>query len=326
MRIPSYCDRILKRSLPGLSATVNTYTSVDTIMTSDHSPVTATVTAELAHTSGLRSLDDIEAPFKEPEIVDREVTLGLDSSCPQAVVAGALGIVKGGYNDLEDVTFVLEFTSLSACNLPEMDGAAQGAANMVAQTMVGSGGAARVSASAEGGTVTAGYGATDTTARGGEPGVAGSADKARGEGGYNGLGYCDPYCVFHGDGVAELAEGQYETAVLKGTQKPRWNVTSQVPKVALLDDVDSLLRCRYLTITVMDEDVGSADDVVGNVVLWLGDGWLTAPEEGGVVARAEFSVCIQYDGLRRGKLSGSYVIRRTKLAATAALCGAVSGL
>lgn len=42
-RIPSYCDRVLHKSLPGLRANLklNRFASVETIATSDHKPVVA---------------------------------------------------------------------------------------------------------------------------------------------------------------------------------------------------------------------------------------------------------------------------------------------
>ena len=41
-RVPSYCDRILWKSLPGASGTLNSYNCTNALVTSDHSPVYAT--------------------------------------------------------------------------------------------------------------------------------------------------------------------------------------------------------------------------------------------------------------------------------------------
>jgi hypothetical protein len=140
---------------------------------------------------------------------------------------------------------------------------------------------------------------------------------------------CDPYCVFLGDAVAELQEGEYRSAVLAETQNPVWDACrGEVPLVWLADTAAAVVRRRHLTITVMDADAGPTDDVVGSVVVWLGAGWrgggpaTEAPAEAeaarttcadGIVATAAFDLPILHRGRPRGWLHGRYIIRDRRL-------------
>lgn len=102
------------------------------------------------------------------------------------------------------------------------------------------------------------------------------------------------------------------TKVIPCTQNPVWRC-GDIPVVHLEDDVGRLVRKKYLSITVMDEDTGATDNVVGSAVLWLGHGWREGVDDGaghgGVVASADFQTPILHRGLARGSLSGSYVVR-----------------
>jgi C2 domain len=131
--------------------------------------------------------------------------------------------------------------------------------------------------------------------------------------------YCDPYCIIHGESVAELSAGRYQTVMLPETQNPVWSCAAgEVPVVNLQDSHEELVRRRYMSLTVMDADVAQADDIVGTVVVWLGRGWGDGGKVGGgrrddgVVARADFEETITYSGRTRGVLRGSYVIRQCK--------------
>lgn len=339
MRIPSYCDRVLKRSLPGLRSTFEQYEAVNTILTSDHNPVVATARAELLHRVGMVKADEIggldveaaadaaaaaAAAARSSDVSSESVSRGVPgdastegacgsnagASSPQGVIAGALmgGLPHSSSSSIDaPVLFQVEFERLSAIDLPEMDGASQLAAAKIVSGRVVSGGAPASS--------DADYGTMSVTEREASVGQGGDGPSSSGDTGaesrkLNSRGLCDPYCVFHGEAVAELSSGQFETHVRKETQNPSWS-RKMLPLVGLIDSSLARLRRRYLTITVMDEDVGSADDIVGSVVLWMGDGALDDAGDG-IVSRVEFEQEILYSGIARGKLSGSYVVRRTR--------------
>lgn len=420
MRVPSYTDRILWKSLPGLTTTARSYTSVESIQTSDHRPVVGVFDVSLVHTAGLSCLLQSpnlwqtdggrgRTPVQFPDdlrrgqsasrptarnhrglSVPRQIGLG-NRSRSSSLIAGVIArsvsslavprtgeLVKTG-EDAEQ--YVIEFSSLSARHLPEMDGEAQVAVSMIASALSSprsrrTARANRVDKESESLQSDAsqvcgpglrdsklsigGSGSLDEASRG-NVGRGVSCDSAAGsvwsignsgasmdslDGVAEERGLCDPYCVFHGPAVAELAEGSYMTDVIRKTQNPDWACTggsrrarrtrggrvvvagggrhgvgiSQVPVVHLHDDEADAVRRKYVSVTVMDEDIGSAHDVVGSSVLWLGAGWLDTPEpqldctlrerERVVVARTTFEEKIMGKGVSQGVLRGSYQIVR----------------
>jgi len=83
-RIPAWCDRILWRSFPGLNITQEWFSSVDSVVTSDHSPVHALFTAEILRTP--RNLDGRRSAVLPGrfEISFSNLTLALDKRVMQA--------------------------------------------------------------------------------------------------------------------------------------------------------------------------------------------------------------------------------------------------
>lgn len=114
MRTPSYCDRILYRSLAGCKVALQEYLPADEIQTSDHSPVYGVFEAELVHTRGTRDLEAIAMDNDFQEARD----LGLMSPIvsPRTLSMRAL---LPGFSSLTRMQ--LQFKSLSASGIPEMD-------------------------------------------------------------------------------------------------------------------------------------------------------------------------------------------------------------
>lgn len=277
MRVPSYCDRILKRTLPGVFAGYRSYAAVDSITSSDHSPVTATIRAGLTHTRGLRSVKEISLDgIDNPELeVSREVGSDVERSK-----------VEEGSKE-EEPLYEIEFFNLSASGLPVMDGVRQGAATTVAQA------------------AQALYGSISSTPR--PPDTSEERDVSHVQAP---VGLCDAYVVFHGDGVAELESGEYATETVPASQEPTWTESIRIP---LEDFVSALVRRKYIVLTVMDEDVGSADEVVGSAAVWIGDGWVGDSDgESGVEARSNFERDIMLAGKKCGTVRGDFIVRRLR--------------
>jgi hypothetical protein len=379
MRVPSYTDRVLWHTLPGIaSPKLQSYFSVDSILTSDHNPVVALFEAPLVHTTGVRKIEEIGEDVSRDE--------GLDGSPSQGIQKHACSRCDWGC--FEDVrpSFVLEFTKLSCRDLPAMDGTTQFLLSKLGSSLswaspnasstssptssspddddIGRGDDGGVSElghpclSPAGGDrrfpvtpvvgVSAGSNADDvgTDSRSGSTsdGVGDEEEEEQDDAVVAvrvARERCDPYCVFLGDAVAELQEGEYRSAVLRETQNPVWEPCrrrGQVPLLWLADTTAAVVRRRHLTITVMDADAGATDDVVGSVVVWLGAGWqaeaaaaagieaeeaqaegrtLCAADDAAnvdvddddVVATAGFELPILHRGRRRGWLRGHYNIR-----------------
>ncbi|CDF39945.1 unnamed protein product [Chondrus crispus] len=114
LRVPSYCDRILYRSLGGCRLKLQEYRPADEIQTSDHSPVYGIFSANLVHTRGTRDLEAI----------------AMDSSCQEARDLGLMSPIVSprtlsmrallpGFSEITGMQ--LQFKSLSATGIPEMD-------------------------------------------------------------------------------------------------------------------------------------------------------------------------------------------------------------
>eukprot|EP01114_Cavostelium_apophysatum_P016387 TRINITY_DN4645_c0_g1_i2.p1 TRINITY_DN4645_c0_g1~~TRINITY_DN4645_c0_g1_i2.p1 ORF type:complete len:1277 (-),score=332.30 TRINITY_DN4645_c0_g1_i2:65-3436(-) len=102
--VPSYCDRILWKSLPGSKLHQHEYRCADTIMTSDHRPVLSTFST----TVGIASEQFADEIFSHVQIVayEFEITKVNDTNYPQkkGLVGGMLSIQDqfqstGGSND-----------------------------------------------------------------------------------------------------------------------------------------------------------------------------------------------------------------------------------
>lgn len=305
LRVPSYCDRILKRTLPGVSAIYESYDAVDTITSSDHSPVTATIRARLAHTIGLRSVDEISvdggiaadvepATQDEAEVGSREI----QAVNREEVTCQQSSDEEEGEDDDAPV-YEIEFLNLSASGLPEMDGVRQGAASMMARAVYGSINPPQRTASTDS--------SDDAPPDEGEGGDVAPGDGAGGSGNAP-VGLCDAYIVFHGEGVEELESGEYSTDTVPESQEPTWAESTRIP---LEDSLPALIRRRYIVLTVMDEDVGTADEVVGSTALWIGDGWVDdADSKSQVLAKSRFERDVMLAGKKRGTVRGDYVITR----------------
>jgi hypothetical protein len=377
MRVPSYTDRVLWRTLPGVGPpTLLSYFAVNSILTSDHNPVVALLEAPLVHTTGVRDLEEIgEDASPSDDLDDGEEHISNAHVRDYGTFEHAKEINDPG------TAYVLEFTDLAGHNLPTMDGTTQylvsklgssiswgfpGASGRQTEDLndAGTGDgfsrpverrmstvaidddaiAGRDSSTSSDGEVgvavsdarrgpserrllhrgrTSGVDEVESIdgedeegsgilSGGSKPAISRSAAQAKEEddnrGCSAGRGYCDPYCVFHGDAVAELSAGEYRSAVLAETQNPVWDALHEVPPLALADGTGAVVRRRHLTITVMDADAGPTDGVVGSVVLSLGAGW-AADAADGVVAAADFEQVILRRGQARGWLTGRYLIR-----------------
>lgn len=111
LRVPSYCDRVLFKSLKGCNIEVLEYKASNEIMTSDHSPVSATLKASLMHSTyqeGLQAENE-----EEMEDFSRS-TEGEDEATTRCLVAET----KGG--EEKDGGLQLVFNSLQVVNIPDM--------------------------------------------------------------------------------------------------------------------------------------------------------------------------------------------------------------
>lgn len=114
LRVPSYCDRILYRSLPGCDLELHEYKPADEIQTSDHSPVYGVFAASLVHTSGTRNLEAISRDNNFQEARD----LGLMSPMVSPRTLSMRALIPG-FSGLTGMQ--LQFRTLSATDIPEMD-------------------------------------------------------------------------------------------------------------------------------------------------------------------------------------------------------------
>lgn len=112
-RIPSYCDRILYRSLAGCNVELHEYEPIDVITTSDHSPVYAKFTASLVHTTGTRSLDRIDVSSAAEELDTPQ--------SPYSISPRGLSVRSLLPSRPIPTGAQLKFESLRATDIPEMD-------------------------------------------------------------------------------------------------------------------------------------------------------------------------------------------------------------
>lgn len=105
MRIPSWCDRILWRSLPGTRAKVERYWSADAIMTSDHSPVVATITADLVHTTGVRALEDVGSGVTDVSSGHSPSPLSSSSSPPPSLSGLRIVVTRLSAESIPDMNY-----------------------------------------------------------------------------------------------------------------------------------------------------------------------------------------------------------------------------
>jgi len=78
--VPSYCDRILWKSLPPNELIQHEYNSVESIMTSDHRPVLSTFSCKV-RLANISSVDDIS--FVQLVGYDFEITKVNEANYPQ---------------------------------------------------------------------------------------------------------------------------------------------------------------------------------------------------------------------------------------------------
>lgn len=255
LRIPSWCDRVLYRSLPGCRIELEEYTSADDIVSSDHSPVWARFTASLVHTTGC---EDAESLIASVQSAATETPASSLISSPRSLSVRSLLPTSFGPRLLR-----LVFKELKAEDIPEMDHGGRRIA--VAKAL-------RI-----------------------DNHLGWKKHEELGEG-----QHADPYCTFHGSSVAELDEGEYRTSTITASQNPVWK-PEDIPPIDLIGHERKALRKRYMVITVKDEKPARRDCTIGSVVLLLG-----GAEESGSV---RFSLPIMNAGVRRGQLSGEYVMR-----------------
>lgn len=271
LRVPSYCDRILYRSLRGCKLELHEYQPCDEIMTSDHSPVYARFTASLVHTTGTRDLEVIanEAGIQEAR------DLGIMSPVISPIVSprslSMRSLIAGGIGGSGGTGLHLHFESLSAKDIPEMDHGGRRVAVAKALNIHNH----------------VGWKKHDELGAG---------------------QHADPYCTFHGDAVAELDEGVYRTRTVTASQNPVWEADS-IPVINLISSLGWSVRRKYIVITVKDEIPTRRDDIIGSAVLWLGEG--CEEQEGGSRGQAvNFTLPIMLGGRQQGEVSGSYVIKK----------------
>ncbi|KAI0565559.1 Inositol polyphosphate-related phosphatase [Gracilaria domingensis] len=114
MRIPSYCDRILYRSLPGCKIELDQYRSADEIMTSDHSPVYASFRASMSHAKNVRHFPDIVSEFSKDSETEESPLLSKSRSLTL--------LSRNSVPDEEHRSHLqLVFITLGATDLPDMD-------------------------------------------------------------------------------------------------------------------------------------------------------------------------------------------------------------
>eukprot|EP00177_Eucheuma_denticulatum_P004890 GFKZ01008886.1.p1 GENE.GFKZ01008886.1~~GFKZ01008886.1.p1 ORF type:complete len:781 (+),score=116.00 GFKZ01008886.1:70-2412(+) len=232
LRVPSYCDRVLYRSLPGSRLELGGYNSADDIMTSDHSPVYATFTASLVHTTGTRSLETIASEAGLQEARDLGIISPMLSPIASPRSLSMRALIPSGLGGSGGTGLQLHFKSLRATGIPEMDHGGHRIAVAKAFRIHNH--------------------------------VGWKKHDELGEG-----QHADPYCTFHGDAVAELDEGEYRTRTVTASQNPVWE-GDMIPVIDLINSGTDSLRRRYVVITVKDEIATRRDDVIGSTVLWLG--------------------------------------------------------
>ncbi|CAN8061819.1 unnamed protein product [Agarophyton chilense] len=114
MRVPSYCDRILFRSLPGCKLDLEQYQPVDEIMTSDHSPVYASFRASMSRASAVRSFPSIISEFDED--AETEEAPLLSESRSLTLLSRSSAPTEDNRDHLQVV-----FSTLGATDIPDMD-------------------------------------------------------------------------------------------------------------------------------------------------------------------------------------------------------------
>lgn len=182
LRVPSYCDRILYRSLPGCKLELHEYKPADEIQTSDHSPVVGVFIATLIHTSGTRDLETIATDTSFQEARD----LGLLSPLVSPRSLSLQALLPSGLPGFSGTSGIqLQFKRLSATDIPEMDHGGRRIAVAKALHIHNH--------------------------------VGWKKHEELGAG-----QHADPYCTFHGDAVAELDEGEYRTRTIMASQNPVW--------------------------------------------------------------------------------------------------------
>eukprot|EP00178_Gracilaria_changii_P016565 TRINITY_DN47786_c0_g1_i1.p1 TRINITY_DN47786_c0_g1~~TRINITY_DN47786_c0_g1_i1.p1 ORF type:complete len:742 (+),score=82.08 TRINITY_DN47786_c0_g1_i1:168-2393(+) len=114
MRIPSYCDRILYRSLPGCNLELDQYCSADEIITSDHSPVFANFRASVPHSKNVRNLPEIVSEFSESSQIEQVSHVSKSRSL--TFLSPSASHVEEKRSNLK-----LVFISLGATDIPDMN-------------------------------------------------------------------------------------------------------------------------------------------------------------------------------------------------------------
>lgn len=270
LRVPSYCDRVLYRSLPGCKLELHEYQACDEVMTSDHSPVYAGFTASLIHTTGTRGLEAIATEAGIQETRDLGIISPMISPIVSPRSLSMRSLMAGGVRGSGSTGLQLRFESLSASDIPEMDHG--GRRITVAKAL--------------------------------------NVHNHIGWKKHDELGagqHADPYCTFHGDAVAELDEGVYRTRTVMASQNPVWEA-DLIPAIDLISSAGWNMRRRYIVITVKDEIATRRDDIIGSAVLWLGEG--CEEEGVGSCRAVNFTMAIMLGGRQRGEVSGSYVIKK----------------
>lgn len=116
LRIPSYCDRVLYRALPGCNLELQEYKPADEIMTSDHSPVFATFRASMSYSTLDQSMPDIESETEEASASEQTPLLLKSRALSLRPKAPPPPSPQPRKNRLQ-----LVFISLGASNVPDMD-------------------------------------------------------------------------------------------------------------------------------------------------------------------------------------------------------------
>lgn len=271
LRVPSYCDRILYRSLRGCKVELHEYQPCDEVMTSDHSPVYARFSASLVHTTGNRDLETIAQEAGLQEARDLSIMSPMISPIVSPRSLSMRSLIPGGIGGGAGGTGLqLRFERLCAKEIPDMDYGGRRIAVAKALNIHNH--------------------------------VVWKKHDELGAG-----QHADPYCTFHGDALAELDEGVYRTRTVTASQNPVWEGDA-IPVISLINSVGSSTERRYIIITVKDENPKRPDDVVGSAVLWLGDE--CRAEEGSADNAVKFTLPIMLAGRRQGEVSGSYTIRK----------------
>mmetsp|Transcript_13319 Transcript_13319/g.23921 ORF Transcript_13319/g.23921 Transcript_13319/m.23921 type:complete len:660 (-) Transcript_13319:87-2066(-) len=106
-------------------------------------------------------------------------------------------------------------------------------------------------------------------------------------------GLADPYCEFFSDAFWTL-DRSVRISTKSNTLCATWT-DSELPNVSLWDQDIEVVKSKYVTVQIKDEDTFKSDDFLGRAVIWLG-------------GPSKFDVRIMHFGVPAGRLLGEFTI------------------